>query len=318
MEGSNNQQEQYSSLEDRILRMAATDVSDLPDFPDDKSDLPSDFEYNPEDYQEEEVVEEISESELLKYLDQQESALSVVQRLFYHELNTSGYQRNSGSWNFDCLTPQAAEELYSRGWTEIEGQLDLEILRGAHEEALQLMEQGQFTPAKSFSGNDPFRDAAARDDSILWFDPGNQANHGMGIVDTPPYFERILEFIQGPFMSDIKSMLRLNGRAEYQLAYFHPGGARYERHRDALPTDDPQDTNQRRISAVFYLNPGWVTGHGGEVKIYSRPDDHGLPEGAERIVKPLLGRILVLLSGVVDHEILPSYKDRYALTVWMR
>lgn len=72
------------SLEDRILRWAATDTSDLPDFPDDKSDLPSDFEYNPEDYEddEEEVIEEMSELELLKYLGQQETLSEAEQQLF--------------------------------------------------------------------------------------------------------------------------------------------------------------------------------------------------------------------------------------------
>ncbi|CAO0791344.1 unnamed protein product [Mucor circinelloides] len=320
MSNSNYQQEDHLSLEDRILRMAATDATDLPDFPDDKSDLPSDFEYHPEDYEqdEEEIVEEISESELLKYLEHQESGLSVAQRLFYHELNTTEYQRNSGSWDLNCLTPEAVEELYSKGWTELEGQLDLDTLKGAHEESVQLLEQGQFIPARSFSENDPYRDTAARDDSILWFDPENQADYEKGIVDIPPHFQKIIEFIQGPLMHDIKNMVRLNGRTEYQLAYFHPEGARYERHRDALPTDDPQDTNQRRITIVFYLNPGWVKDHGGEVKIFSRPDDHGLPEGAERIVKPLLGRILLLLSGAVDHEIMPCKHSRYALTAWLR
>lgn len=150
------------------------------------------------------------------------------------------------------------------------------------------------------------------------FDPENQADHQKGIVDTPPHFQKILEFIQGPLMHDIRQMVRLNGRTEYQLAYFHPEGAKYERHRDALPTDDPADTHQRRITVVFYLNPGWIADHGGEVKIYSRPDDHGLPEGAERIVKPLLGRILLLMSGAVDHEIMPCHHPRYALTAWMR
>lgn len=127
MSSSNNQH----SLEDRILRMAATDASDLPDFPDDKSDLPSDFEYNPDDYEDmEEVVEEISESDMLKYLDQQESALKVAQRLFYHELNTTESQSHSDSWDLRCLTPKAIEELYGNGWTELEGLVDLEILRG--------------------------------------------------------------------------------------------------------------------------------------------------------------------------------------------
>lgn len=124
---SNNQQ----TLEDRLLRMAATDVSDLPAFPDNKSDLPSDFEYDPNNYeQEEEVVEEITEAELLKYLDEQEDALSIVQRLFYHELNTTEYQHQCSSWDLQCLTPNDVEELYGKGWIEIEGLIDLNILRG--------------------------------------------------------------------------------------------------------------------------------------------------------------------------------------------
>jgi hypothetical protein len=126
---SSNQNQQ--SLEDRILRMAATDASDLPDFPDDKSDLPSDFEYNPDDYEDmEEVVEEISENDMLKYLDQQESALTVAQRLFYQELNTTESQSHSDLWDLHCLTPKAIEELYGIGWTELEGLVDLETLRG--------------------------------------------------------------------------------------------------------------------------------------------------------------------------------------------
>jgi Rps23 Pro-64 3,4-dihydroxylase Tpa1-like proline 4-hydroxylase len=148
-------------------------------------------------------------------------------------------------------------------------------------------------------------------------DPKNQLK-GEGCVDAPKHFQKILDFIQGPLYHDISNMIKLNGRTEYQLAYYHPNGARYERHRDALPTDDPEDTDQRRVTVVLYLNPGWINSHGGEVKIYSRPDDYGLPEGADRIVKPLLGRILLLLSGVVDHEILATKKACYSLTAWMR
>lgn len=77
------------SIEDRILRWAATDTSDLPDFPDDKSDLPSDFEYNPEDYEddEEEIVEEISENELSKYFGPSDTLMTDEQQPL--ELNTT-------------------------------------------------------------------------------------------------------------------------------------------------------------------------------------------------------------------------------------
>lgn len=122
-------QQNTTGLEDRIAKLAT--ATELPDFPDDKSDLPSDFEYNPEDYEEEEEVEEITEAELLKYLDSQEKALNVCQRLFYHELNTTKSQENSSSWNLKCLSAEAIEELYAQGWTELEGtMIDLDILKG--------------------------------------------------------------------------------------------------------------------------------------------------------------------------------------------
>lgn len=148
-------------------------------------------------------------------------------------------------------------------------------------------------------------------------DPKNE-NNALGTVDTPPYLSRIIDFISGPLYHDLSKMIRLQGRTEYQLAYYHSDGARYERHRDAFPTDDPSDVNQRRVTVVLYLNPGWIAGDGGEVKILSRTDDHGLPEGADRIVKPQLGKILLFLSGVIDYEVLPTCKSRYALTTWLR
>lgn len=141
---------------------------------------------------------------------------------------------------------------------------------------------------------------------------------GKGTVEAPKHLRNIMDFIQGPLYHDISNMMKLNGRTEYQLAYYHPNGAHYERHRDALPTDDPNNMDQRRVTVVFYLNPGWVSNHGGEVKIFSPSDEFGLPEGADRIVKPLLGRVLLMLSGAVDFEILATKKARYSLTAWMR
>ncbi|CAO3697679.1 unnamed protein product [Rhizopus stolonifer] len=312
---------EQQSFEDRLLRLAATtNGNDLPDFPDDKSDLPSDFEYNPEDYdEEEEIVEEITEDELLKYLDQQEDALTVSQRLFYNELNTTESQHKSDSWNLECLTAKDVEELYGKGWTELEGLIDLDILRGAFEEAKDLHEKNILVPASRVKENtdDPFRDVTARDDAIVWLDPQDNVDSHVSTTP-PPNLQKVLDFLQGPFHHDVSNMVRLNGRNEYQLAYYHPNGAHYERHRDALPTDDPQDKDQRRVTAVLYLNPGWVSGDGGELKIHGRLDKQGFPEGADRLVKPQLGKILLFLSGVVDHEVMPSKKERYALTSWMR
>jgi Rps23 Pro-64 3,4-dihydroxylase Tpa1-like proline 4-hydroxylase len=138
-------------------------------------------------------------------------------------------------------------------------------------------------------------------------------------IKTPPNLEKILTVLKTSLCSELSSMIRLNGHNEFQLDYYHPNGAHYERHRDALPTDDPMDGTQRRITIIVYLNTDWVSGHGGEVKLYSQLDDHGLQEGADRISKPQLGKVLIMLSGVMDYEVMPTKdKERFALTCWLR
>ncbi|KAI8060295.1 hypothetical protein BC940DRAFT_312245 [Gongronella butleri] len=301
------------SLEARILKAAAkADANDLPDFPDDKSDLPSDYEYEPNDEEEEEIVEDITESELLKYLDQQQDPLQVAQRLFYHELNTLTAQKHEHDWKLKCIPNKCMEELYAKGWTQMDYLIDLDTLKGARHEADAWLQQGKFMPASraKTSEEDPFRDTNARDDAIVWLDPA--AN------DNPTNFQKVLDFFSGPLHADLASMIRLNGKTEYQLAYYHPDNARYECHRDALPTDDPDDTTQRRVTAILYLNPGFCNSEGGELKIHGHRSASGLEDSADRLIHPLLGRVVIFLSGVVDHEVCPAKKERFALTAWMR
>lgn len=139
-----------------------------------------------------------------------------------------------------------------------------------------------------------------------------------GFIEPPVSFAKLLKFIQNSVYHDLSQMVRLKGQTEYQLSYFSANGAHYERHRDSFPTDNPEDTEQRRISVVFHLNPGWNSGDGGEIKIFSETDDQGLPEGAGRIVKPLLGRVLVFMSGAIDYEVLPTKAPSFSLTAWMK
>lgn len=148
-------------------------------------------------------------------------------------------------------------------------------------------------------------------------DPENNVK-SKGFIDAPPQLKKLLDFMQESLHRDLAQMIRLKGQTEYQLSYFHEKGARYERHRDSLPTDDSEDTSQRRVSVVFHLNPGWDTTDGGEIRIFSEKDDQGLPEGADRIIKPLLGRVLIFMSGAIDYEVLPTKKPTFSLTAWMK
>ena len=121
------------TLESRILKVASSNTTELPDFPDDKSDLPSDYEYDADQLEEEEeIVEEVSENELLKYLDNQENPLHIAQRLFYKEINTVASQASCPNWQLEKLSCRVLEDLYAHGWATVDGLIDLPTLKGMY------------------------------------------------------------------------------------------------------------------------------------------------------------------------------------------
>ncbi|KAI9330505.1 hypothetical protein DFJ73DRAFT_858752 [Zopfochytrium polystomum] len=110
---------------------------------------------------------------------------------------------------------------------------------------------------------------------------------------------------------DLSQFISLAGETELQLAVYKGDGGRYERHRDAFPTDDPNDQEQRRVTAVLYLTDHHAKGSGGDIKLFR-------PLGSQSVVETRQGRLLLFLSGVVDHEVLPVSADRAAISAWMR
>ena len=74
------------------------------------------------------------------------------------------------------------------------------------------------------------------------------------------------------------------------------------RHRDAFPGGD-----NRRVTAILYLNPDWQPEHGGQLRLHLDPP---------RDVEPFSERLVVFLSDRVEHEVLPAFADRWAITAW--
>lgn len=90
-------------------------------------------------------------------------------------------------------------------------------------------------------------------------------------------------------------------RFDLQLARYD-AGARYVRHRDAFPGGD-----NRRVTAIVYLNEAWCPEHGGQLRLHVEPPVD---------VEPVLDRLVVFLSARVEHEVLPSNAERWAVTAW--
>ncbi len=89
----------------------------------------------------------------------------------------------------------------------------------------------------------------------------------------------------------------------------YPPGARYQRHRDRFSSDDA-----RTLSAVIHLGEPWNGEHGGVLRLYVED-----PDGETSIdLPPIPGQLVLFLSGEIEHEVLPTRRDRYSVAGWMR
>lgn len=91
-------------------------------------------------------------------------------------------------------------------------------------------------------------------------------------------------------------------RFDAQLAHYPGAGERYARHRDAFAGPE-----SRRLTAIVYLNPQWRASHGGELRIHSTPTVD---------IAPMMGRLVVFRSALIEHEVLGSFAPRLAATAW--
>ena len=104
----------------------------------------------------------------------------------------------------------------------------------------------------------------------------------------------------------------------FMCACYPGGGARYVKHRDALPYKAG-----RKLTVIYYLNAAWRPGDGGELRIWPSADEDSEGEGEEEeqamapvTIEPLADRLVIFISSQW-HEVLPAWKPRYALTTWM-
>ncbi len=103
-----------------------------------------------------------------------------------------------------------------------------------------------------------------------------------------------------------------------KLAVTSPGGSTYPLHIDntlgvtGLPNDDI-----RKLTCILYLNPDYVLGDGGELRLY-------LLDKRCLDLTPIGGRMVLFWSDEIPHEVLACkpdstdpHFDRYALTIWI-
>mmetsp|Transcript_15916 Transcript_15916/g.19742 ORF Transcript_15916/g.19742 Transcript_15916/m.19742 type:complete len:164 (+) Transcript_15916:330-821(+) len=151
----------------------------------------------------------------------------------------------------------------------------------------------------------PGKPHKARGDWLLWL----SRNHPYLLSPPLSLLLAKYEAIQHELAS---TAIKLQGEQESQMAYYAESGIGYRRHRDTIPDDGSEPSDARRITAITYCNPDWQPTHGGELRLWlSRHDGYEVIE-----LDPKPGRLLIFLSGLLDHEVRPSFSPRVAVTTW--
>jgi SM-20-related protein len=190
------------------------------------------------------------------------------------------------------LSDHEVTALGEKGWFSRDSFLGAEPARAAHAEIVAWAMRGHLRPAGI--SRDGHLDPDVRADATAWLDPA-QAGPALTVVHDR-FAELGLHLTQSAWLG--------LGRMDIQIAHYPGSGARYARHRDSLSGPE-----SRRITATWYANPEWHPAHGGILRLY--------PDGQRSAdLEPVLDRLVVFLSEKVEHEVLPAWAERYAVTAW--
>jgi len=167
-----------------------------------------------------------------------------------------------------------------------------------HLRKLHMFQEGQLASDKS-------TEKSIRSDKITWTDgdspPCPNLKYLMNTLDS------IVKTANQTPNNGILSNYSINSRTKAMVACYPGEGTHYVKH-----VDNP-NKDGRCITAIYYLNRDWKPEKdGGALKIYS-----ACVEGVVAQVDPIFDRIIFFWSDRRNpHEVLPAFRERYAITVW--
>ena len=185
-----------------------------------------------------------------------------------------------------------ADAIGERGAAIVPAFLDPAQVARLRQRALALDAAGEF--AQAGVGRSASREIREpmRGDRIRWIEPATGVVAERELADTLDGVRR-----------GVNRALSL-GAFELEMHYaIYPPGAGYRRHRDRFRDDDA-----RVLSCVLYLNDDWCDADGGRLRLH-------LDEGAHDVT-PEGGTLVAFLSDRVEHEVLPTLRDRLAVAGW--
>lgn len=197
-------------------------------------------------------------------------------------------QSQWSQWNDETV-----QTLGDGGALIFDGLLGRPTALNAFNAILRLAQTGDLRPASIGRLSNHRHDDAIRQDLIAWLD--DQADPAF--LPVKQLFETVRLTINEQCWLGLK-------RFDTQIALYPGNGAQYDRHRDAFVGQ-----SNRRLTAIYYPNIDWIPAHGGQLRVFFAPDH------VEQI-DPVGDRLVVFLSELLDHQVLPTFAPRTAITAW--
>ncbi|GAB5418839.1 MAG: 2OG-Fe(II) oxygenase [Crocinitomicaceae bacterium] len=174
----------------------------------------------------------------------------------------------------------------------VDNWFSVEELDGLRKSLIGRYEENAFRPAKIGNQFTATKEESIRSDQIHWLFQEDLVSEEL------VFFQRIEGF---------KNYLNRTCFAGIQSYEFHYAmyfkDTFYKRHSDQFNNDD-----RRQYSMVLYLNEDWQMGDGGELMLYTEPQQR---------IAPTNGK-LVFFQSDIEHEVLLSAKTRLSLTGWFK
>eukprot|EP01038_Epipyxis_sp_PR26KG_P009498 gene9498-12795_t len=232
------------------------------------------------------------------------------------------------------LVDEISEQLDQNGWAVVDNFVPIELIKRVKIEAKlfqKYYEQSEIWVGKQADLGAHLKVPSVRGDRVLWLCGGhNTAPESQGVTrviktigEIEPCklevkasapirrFAAIKELVAASdkLVEELKLKVeKLSGifeRSDAMLANYPGKGARFANHIDNTTGDG------RRLTVLIYLNPDWDSSNGGALRI---TPPH--PNADSVDVFPNGSRLALFYSAEIMHEVLPTYDDRYAITIW--
>lgn len=235
-------------------------------------------------------------------------------------------------WIFDDAVEQIAKKLDKDNFVILDGFLGQDLAVELHQELFRAYRAGKLPETRhemigcprmepgALAGGQAgtsltYRMKSVRGDHVAWFD-GKESACKWRVL--PMYLQR-MDTMVSELAEHLPNLSGTGALRSNAMATCYPGsGAHYVRHCD----NTSEIRNGRRLTALFYVNPLWKSGDGGELRMFA-PQMADLPPEDDRAytaiadISPVLDRaVLFYADERCPHEVLPTIKMRFAVTTW--